>query len=120
MRRPARFVPAAPPSAVVALLLAVCAAGCASRAARNAATNRRVQPRVVAVDLAGAGQPVAADGPVALSGAKNEWLSFAVELADLPPSGRYTLRLRPPRLQGGDATVPANAFEAQQVLTMPV
>src|SRR5678815_5160746 len=99
MRRPARFVPAAAP--IAAVVLAVWAAGCASAAARNAAASkRRVQPRVVAVDLSGGGQPVVADGPVALSGAKNEWLSFAVQLIDLPPAGLYTLRLRSPRLQG--------------------
>jgi hypothetical protein len=120
MRRPARFVPAAALSAVVPLLLAVGVMGCASATARNGGGKRALRPRLVAVDLSGGGQAVLADGPVVLSGARNEWLTFAVQLADLPPAGHYTLRLRPPRLQGGDATVPADAFEAQQVLTMPV
>lgn len=70
--------------------------------------------------MSGGALPAAVGGPVTIYGAKNEWLSFAVELTDLPPGGTYTLRLRPPRLQGSDATLPAGAFEPYQILMMPV
>src|SRR5688500_19641989 len=120
MRRPVRFVPAAVPLLALPLLLLAWAGGCASVGRRANATTQAVKPRVQALDLSGAAPVLAPGGPVALYGARNEWLSFAVELSDLPPGRDYTLRLRPPRLQGGDAVLSADAFEAHQVLAMPV
>ena len=119
MRRPVRFVPATS-LLILPLLLAGWLCGCTSSLKRNGSARQRVQPRIQALDVTGSGQPVTYGGPVSLHGARGEWLSFAVELTDLPPGGNYTLRLRPPRLQGGDAVMPVDVFEAQQILAMPV
>ena len=117
MRRPARLVTAL---ALLPLLLVGWLGGCTSAPRPAGAGRQNMKPRVQALDVSGAAQFVASGGPVVLHGARNEAVSFAVELADLPPGGRYTLRLRPPRLQGGDAAVTAGAFEVRQILAMPV
>ena len=80
----------------------------------------RVRPEVHALDTAGALQTAPVGTPIVLHGARNEWVSFAVEVAGLAPGGSYSLKVRPPRLQGGDATIPPTALEAHQVLMMPV
>lgn len=77
-------------------------------------------PRVQALDMSGGAHPTPSGGELRINGARNEWLTFAVELKDLPPGGNYTLRLRAPRLQGGDATLSASTFEPYQILSMPV
>jgi hypothetical protein len=117
MRRPKPFVPAA--ALVVPLLVAGWLVGCASMA-KPGTTRLHLTPRVHALDVSGAAEPVASAGPLAVQGARNEWVTFAVQLTDLPPGGNYSLRLRPPRQAAADATIPAGAFEAHQIVTMPV
>src|SRR4051794_352202 len=117
MRRPEPYVPAA--AFVVPLLVAGWVAGCMSMA-RPSAARQRLTPRVQALDVSGAAEPVASAGPVVVQGARNECVTFAVQLTDLPPGGNYSLRLRPPRQAGADAAIPAAAFEAHQIVTMPV
>jgi len=81
---------------------------------------QHLAPQVQALDVSGAAEPVPSANPVQIHGARNEWLSFAVQLTDLPPAGNFTLRLRPPHQVGGDATMPPAVFEASQLVAMPV
>src|SRR4051794_34987263 len=103
--------------AVASLLLAVCLPGCAKVARWQVA--RGPQPSVRVYRVSDAAQPGSAEVPgrVALSGARNEWVSFAVELKDLPPGAWQSLRLRALRRQSGDgrdaAVLPAE-IEAYQ------
>lgn len=87
---------------------------------RPAGARARVTPSVDALDVSGAAEPVTTGGPVTLYGARNEWLSFAVQLTDLPPGGSYSLRLRPPRHREQGVAIPAAALDAHQIVTMPV
>ena len=118
MRRPERSV-SSPALIVVCCGVVAWAAGCASIGRPNN-SRQRVTVAIHALDVTGGGDPVASGGPVAVQGARNEWVSFALELTDLPPGENYTLRLRTPRHAGSGATIPATAIEAHQVVTMPV
>jgi hypothetical protein len=60
-------------------------------------------------------EPMAIVGPVRLSAAKNEWVSFAVRIANLSGvDGKPTLQLR------SSPVIAAENFSAYQVLPMPV
>jgi hypothetical protein len=118
MRRRERSVPF--PALIVACCGAlVWAAGCASIGRPNT-PRPRVTAGIRALDMTGGGEPVASGGPVVVQGARNEWVTFALDLTDLPPGGDHTLRLRPPRQSGSGAALPAEVLEAYQVVTMPV
>jgi Domain of unknown function (DUF4091) len=56
------------------------------------------------------------DGPIQLHAAKNEWISFCVEVA---AHGKAGLRLAPPQAEGG-LSIDAGCFSAYQVLSLPV
>lgn len=118
MRRPKRFVAPAGPLIVLALLLAGLA-GCASMG-KPTRSHPRLTPRVDALEVSGAAEPVSIGGTIVLYGARNEWVSFAVQLTDLSPGGSYSLRLRPPRHREQGLTIPATALDAHQIVTMPV
>src|SRR5215207_5338783 len=88
--------------AAASLVLAACLSGCAKLGRRQAA--RGPQPSVRVYRVSDAAQPRSAEAPrrVSISGARNEWVSFAVELKDLPPGAWQSLRLRPLRRQSDD------------------
>lgn len=58
----------------------------------------------------------AIDGPVRISAARNEWVSFSIRVAGKSASH---LRLTPPKAEGGLSIEPG-CFSAYQVLSMPV
>lgn len=136
MRR--NYIPAAGP-----LLLVFCAlSGCASPGVPDAGTRPAVAgtggstkpsisqpavfvvpPRVLAVDLSDAIRPAASGQPVALEAAKDEWASFGLELADLPPGAAgYALKFGPLAGSGPTAgtTIGTDRFEPYQIMPMPV
>ena len=119
MRRRTRSVATAPSLAAL-LLLTFFLSGCRGTAGPGGASRQRVRPRVQALDISGAAAAATRGGPIVLHGARNEWVSFAVEITDLPPGGNYTLRLRPPRNAAAGATIHPSAFEAAQLVDMPV
>ena len=94
-----RFAFPSGPVALLSLVLAAWLVGCGAPA-RSGRVRTAVKPRLQHVDLSGAAPAAPSEGPVTLHGARNEWVSFAVDLTDLPPGGDFTLRFRPPRLQG--------------------
>jgi hypothetical protein len=70
---------------------------------------------VEAVDMDSSLEPGAIDGPVALSAAKNEWVSFAVRIGNLSRMGAMpTLHL------SVSPAIALDSFSAYQVLPMPV
>lgn len=77
------------------------------------------RPTIRGVAVADTIVPAATDQPVALAAAKNEWTSFAVELAGLPKGGTYSLRLRPPKSKADGSSIAASNFEPFQILPMP-
>ena len=70
------------------LLLVTLAGGCQSTADNADVVRRPGEPRVRGVNINDPVQPVPFDEPIALSAAKNEWASFAVQISDLPPLKR--------------------------------
>jgi hypothetical protein len=80
-------------------------------------------PKLAALDLDNPLDPVAGEGPIALAGARNEWIGFAVEISELPAPMRdftYRLRVRAPRSSDGKSSVELSNFSADQILPMPV
>src|ERR1700722_12345949 len=70
---------------------------------------------VTAVDMDSSLEPTTIDGPVMLSAAKNEWVSFAVRIGKAGPMGeKPTLQLHV------SPAIAAENFSAYQVLPMPV
>ena len=112
------------PALLALPLAAACclSTGCA-RVNRSAAP-RGPQPRVQVYRVSDAAQAAVADAQAnraTISGARNEWLSFAVQVTDLAPGAWHSLRLRPLRRQSSDASdALAAEVEAYQIVSMPV
>lgn len=108
------------PLVCCALLLA--AVGCSQLDASSKGASANV-PLVRSVNLNDPVRPVPQEGAVALTAAKNEWASFAIQLDRLPrPDNKrpHALRLRSLRLNGTNETIPAEQFSAFQVIELPV
>ena len=61
--------------------------------------------------------------PIILGAAKNEWASFAIQIAGLPrPAGKmvYSLRIQPLQLTSTNGSIAPDNYSAFQVLAMPV
>ena len=84
----------------------------------------RGESRIQSVDLNDPLRPAADDSAIVLTAAKNEWVSFAVQISHLPAETKrvaYSFRVQPPRLkEGGTGTVGVDDFSAAQILPMPV
>jgi hypothetical protein len=75
------------------------------------------------VDMNTPGKPVAQTGPVNLAAAQNEWISFALQVRNLPrPNNQavFTLRFQPLKIGTTGQGIDAAAFTIYQVLSMPV
>jgi len=81
-------------------------------------------PVLQAIDLSDPLAPVAGTGaPIELLGAKNEWISFAVQVSNLPRlDPRRPLSLRVGALNKVDSpdVIPTSLFSAYHVVPMPV
>src|SRR5690242_12808344 len=63
---------------------------------------------------------VPTDLPISLSAAKNEWTSFSVQVAGLPPlNGKKKVTLKLAHLTGAGDVAP-ESFSAFQILSMPI
>jgi len=119
---------------ISSLILAACVAafmpGCARIGRRTAARGPQPRLQVYRVsDVAQAGSAEAAAVPspagparASISGARNEWVSFAVELTDMPTGAWHSLRVRGFRRpsDGGKAPALPVEVEAYQIVSMPV
>ena len=109
---------------VAVICAAVCAAlaGCPAAPHRNASAKRQATAaQIQGVNLDDPLRPTVDDGPVAMAGAKNEWVSFAVQISNLAgDSRRYSLRLRPGRREGASDVLALESFSVEQILPMPV
>lgn len=79
-------------------------------------------PLLRTLDLNQPVQPIALPGAIVVAGARNEWVSFSVQVAGLttaPKSNRF-LRLTAPTLTTSPITLPDSAFSAWQIVAMPV
>jgi hypothetical protein len=100
--------------------------GCAAPAdkpatASVAGVNNPAGPMVRGVNLNDPVQPVAHEGPIILSAAKNEWTSIAVEASQLPPlQGRRPLTVRLNALKSPTGEIAASNYSAFQILSLPV
>jgi hypothetical protein len=95
-------------------------AGCFPFGRSSGSKDKLNKPRVQALDVSDAAGPVRLAGPLAVHGARNEWVGFAVELTDVPAGQSYSLRWRTPRQKESAARIPAGQIEAFQIVTMPV
>lgn len=84
-------------------------------------------PRVQVYRVSDAGQfgGLDAQAQAAIAGARNEWVSFAVQVTDLPAGPWHSLRLLPLRRQRGggsrgDGELLAAEVAAYQIVSMPV
>jgi len=74
-------------------------------------------PGLVAINFSNPADPIPAEAPIQIAGAKNEWTSFVVQLRNLPaPSeiANWTVRIQPP------PGIPLSDFSVYQILSMPV
>lgn len=113
-------------------LLLVAALGLASCGPRTPPPLPAIDAKLLHVELFDTSQatreqvpvgPSTRPGTIELAGARNEWISFTVQLAALPKSTdqlKFSLRLQPLQYQGENRTIPATVFAAYQVLPMPV
>src|SRR5688572_27068653 len=95
------------------LLLTALLIGCAKSNAPRATTSAG---GIQSVNLNDPLAPAAGDGPIEIAAAKNEWVSFVVQVT---AAKQGKLRIRPPRTESGD-TFTADCFAAEQILPMPV
>src|SRR5687767_9109391 len=91
--------------------------GSGATATAGAAT---APPTLQAIDLSDAVRPIPQDGPVQLSAARNEWISFVLEVGPRPAGTPAVLRLRELKHSSGGATIAPSQFEVYQALSMPV
>src|SRR5688572_21690291 len=135
MRTPVTPAPPTPWIAAALCLCCVVASGCvqmARRGSRNAsgASGPKVHAyRVDDATQAAAGAETSVS-QATVHGARNEWVTFSVQLTGLPVGGRaaapwYSLRLQPLRRvsSGGkaeDAQILPAEVEAYQIVSMPV
>jgi hypothetical protein len=71
------------------------------------------------IDLSDPAHPHPLDPAVTLTAARNEWVSFAVQIGGVG-SDPFSLRLNPVRAQGAGTILPASCFSAYRVLPVPV
>jgi hypothetical protein len=107
-------------SPLVPYLFVICAALAATSCARHEGNAPALDPQGLrAIDLSRPTQAATLDGPIALSGARNEWLDFAVQVdaKQLSSGGAKTLRIRPITATTGERgpTVSIDAYQVQSV-----
>src|SRR5687768_4104132 len=107
-------------AAMASLTLSSCAPANGSKDA--AAPRDPSAPKVQGVNLNDPVQPVAFDGPIVLSAAKNEQTSIAIQVSNLPemtPKRIFSVRIHPLKVKGSSADsgqiAPAN-YSAFQIL----
>ncbi len=78
------------PRFLVLLITATFFAGCAPSDRPRSAVNDRAStaPAVRGVDLNNPIRPTTSDAPITLSAAKNEWVSFSVQLSNVSASSK--------------------------------
>lgn len=100
-------------------LAALAAAGCGNPAKQQS----KLDPSpatMQAVSLNDPAQPRPLTDGVDLAGARNEWTSFTLQISDLPQADGYWVRIHEPEFQTANEQIALNAFEASQILPMPI
>src|SRR6476619_4978217 len=97
--------------AMIALACASCAPGVDSRGHEKVAS--APAPKLQAVNLDDPIHPEPHDQPIVLDAAKNEWVTFAIQLSDIRAGTTGRIKIN-------SADLPASSFQISQILSMPV
>src|SRR5438876_10775785 len=96
---------------------AVCAAlvGCPAAPQRDAVAKRQATAaRVEGVNLDDPLRATVDAGSIAVAGAKNEWVSFVVQVSNVANWRRCSLRLHPARREGASDVLGLECFSVEQ------
>lgn len=100
------------------LALTVLAISCITAPPSGAGGPLGTAPQLQALMLSDTLSPAVTDEGVALTAARNEWVSFTLQVSGLPEKRPFSLRIRP--LQSGAGTISRVQYEAYQIFPMPV